>query len=174
MIYIFLNHLQVRYNCAKFHHCRICVTHFRAGDLFAPLTHPHSCAAPKMPILNRVKTGYYLELLFPETTKLLGSTKSNITKDENGEKVPYLEIIEAVSIHCNVVNNSNNSFQQNSYQNSRIHLFLINHLVSHWIFCPKILKTFDSESSYIKVWFTDQNSNPLDIEEKISITLVIN
>ena len=36
------------------------------------------------------------------------------------------------------------------------------------------LKTFDSEFSYIEVWFTDQNPNPLEIEDKINITLVIN
>ena len=36
------------------------------------------------------------------------------------------------------------------------------------------LKTFDSECSYIEVWFTDQNSNPLEIEDKTNITLVIN
>ena len=38
--------------------------------------------------------------------KLLGSTKSKITKDKNGENVSYLEITEVVSIHGNVVNNS--------------------------------------------------------------------
>ena len=38
--------------------------------------------------------------------KLLGSTKSKITKNENGENVPYLEVTEVVLIHCNVVNNS--------------------------------------------------------------------
>ena len=38
--------------------------------------------------------------------KLIGSTKSKITKDENGENVPYSEITEVVLIHCNVVNNS--------------------------------------------------------------------
>ena len=43
--------------------------------------------------------------------KLLGSTKSKITKDKNGENFPYLEIAEVVLIHCNVVNNS---YQQNS------------------------------------------------------------
>ena len=36
------------------------------------------------------------------------------------------------------------------------------------------LKTFDSEFSYIEVWFTDQNSKPPEIEDKINITLVIN
>ena len=36
------------------------------------------------------------------------------------------------------------------------------------------LKTFNSEFSYIEVWITDQNSTPLEIEDKIKITLVIN
>ena len=36
------------------------------------------------------------------------------------------------------------------------------------------LKTFNSEFLYIEVWFTDQNSKPLEIEDKINITLVIN
>ena len=42
--------------------------------------------------------------------KLLGSTKSKIPKDKNGVNIPYLEIIEIVLIHGNVVNNS---YQQN-------------------------------------------------------------
>ena len=36
------------------------------------------------------------------------------------------------------------------------------------------LKKFNSEFSYIAVWFTDQNSKPLEIEDKINTTLVIN
>ena len=43
-------------------------------------------------ILLKIKNGYSLELLTPETTKLLGSTKNKITKDKNGEDVPHLEI----------------------------------------------------------------------------------
>ena len=56
-------------------------------------------------ITFKIKTGYYLELLSPETMKLLGSAKSKITKDENGENDPHLEIIEVVLVHCNIVNN---------------------------------------------------------------------
>ena len=41
----------------------------------------------------------------PETIKLLGSTKRKITKDENGENVPYLEITEVVLTNCNTVDN---------------------------------------------------------------------
>ena len=37
--------------------------------------------------------------------KLLGSTKSKITKDKNFENIPYLEITEVVLIRCNIVSN---------------------------------------------------------------------
>ena len=56
-------------------------------------------------ITFKIKSGYYLELLTPETMKLLGNTESKITKDKNGENVPYLEIVESVLVHCSLVNN---------------------------------------------------------------------
>ena len=62
-------------------------------------------------ITFRIKTGYYFELLTPETMKLLESTKSKITKNENGENIPNLEITEVVLVHCNIVNND---YQQDS------------------------------------------------------------
>ena len=104
--------------------------------------------------------------------KLLGSTKSKITKNENGENVSYLEITEVVLIHCNVVNNS---YQQKSrilytFVSNKSFGQLLNISPGNFIF----LKTFDLEFSYFEVWFTDQNSNPLEIEDKINIALVIN
>ena len=56
-------------------------------------------------ITFKIKNGYYLELLTPETMKLLGSTESKITKDKNGENVPHLEVAELVLVHCNLFNN---------------------------------------------------------------------
>ena len=47
----------------------------------------------------KIKNGYSLELLTPETMKLLGSTKNKITKNRNGENVPLLEITEVVLVH---------------------------------------------------------------------------
>ena len=44
----------------------------------------------------KIKTGYYLELLTPETRKILGSTKGKATKYENGKNIPQLEIPEVV------------------------------------------------------------------------------
>ena len=68
---------------------------------------------------------YHLEILTPETIKLLGSAKSKITKDENGENMLNLEIIEVVLVDGNIVNSD---YQQNSRVS--LHLLLINHLVS--------------------------------------------
>ena len=59
----------------------------------------------------KIKNGYYLELLTPETMKLVGSTESKITKDKNGENVPHLEIVELVLVHRSLVNND---YQQDS------------------------------------------------------------
>ena len=116
-------------------------------------------------ITFKIETGYYLELLTSETMKLLGSTKSKITKDENGENASHLEITEVVSIHCNIVNN-------NYQQNSRVlFTFITNKSFSQLLdISPQnfiFLKTFNSEFSYIDVSFTDQNSKPLEIEDKI-------
>ena len=58
-----------------------------------------------------IKNGYYLELLTPDTMKLLASTESEITKDKNGENVLHLGLTELVLIHCNLVNNG---YQQDS------------------------------------------------------------
>ena len=62
-------------------------------------------------ITFKIKNGYSLELLTPETMKLLGSTENKITKDKNGENVPHLEITEVVLVHCDIVNND---YQQDS------------------------------------------------------------
>ena len=56
-------------------------------------------------ITFKIKTGHILELLTPKTMKLLGSTKRKITKDDNGENVPHLEITDIVLVHYNIVNN---------------------------------------------------------------------
>ena len=62
-------------------------------------------------ITFKIKKGYSLELLTPETMKLLGSTENKITEDKNGENVPQLEITEVVLFHCDIVNND---YQQDS------------------------------------------------------------
>ena len=57
-------------------------------------------------IVFKVKTGYTLELLSLETMKLLGSTKKDVDKDQDGEDVPKLESVELFLMHCNLINNN--------------------------------------------------------------------
>ena len=122
-------------------------------------------------ITFKIKNGYNLELLTPETMKLLGSTENRITKDKNGEYVPHLEITEVVLVHCNIVNNDYQqdsrvlyTFVPNKPFGSLLEISPTNHI---------FLKTFNSEFQTIEAWFTDQNSQPLEIEERINLTLVI-
>ena len=122
-------------------------------------------------ITFEIKKGYCLELLTLETMKLLGSTESKISKVKNGENVPHLAIVEVVLIHCNLVNN-------NYQQNSRIlYTFVPNKPFGRLLeISPThniLLKTFNSEFQEIKVWFKDQSSKPLEVEDKINSTLIV-
>ena len=122
----------------------------------------------------KMNTGYYLELLTPETIRLFESTNIKLDKNENCENDRNFEISkipEVVLVHCNIVNN-------NYQRNSRVfYTFVLNksfsqllHISSNYFI---FLKKFNSEL-YIEVWFTDKNSNFLEIEDKTSITLVVN
>ena len=62
-------------------------------------------------ITFKIKNGYSLEHLTPETMKLLGSTENKINEDKNIENVSNLEITEVVLVHFNIVNND---YQQDS------------------------------------------------------------
>ena len=73
--------------------------------------------------------------------KLPGGTKCKISKDEFGKNLPCLEITECVLVHCNIVNNDIDIFKE-----SCIYLFLINRLISCWIFYLKTLYFVFSKS----------------------------
>ena len=84
-----------------------------------------------------------------------------ITKDKNGENIPHLEITEVVLVHCNIVKND---YQQHSrvlytFVPDRSFCSLLEISPKNHIF----LKSFNSEIREIKVWFTDQNSQPLEM-----------
>ena len=122
-------------------------------------------------ITFKIKSGDYLELLTPETMKLLGSAESKITKNKSGENVPHLEVVELVLVHCNLVNNDYQqdsrilfTFVPNKSFGSLLEISPTNHV---------FLKTFNSEFQEINIWFTDQTSKPLELEDKINITLII-
>ena len=94
-------------------------------------------------ITFKIKDGYSLELLTSETMKLLGSTKSKISKDKNGENVPHLKITEVILVHFNMINNDYQQdsrvlypFVPNKPFGSLLDISLTNHI---------FLKTFNSE-----------------------------
>ena len=122
-------------------------------------------------ITFKIKKGYYLKLLTPETMKLLGSTESKIAKEKNGENLPHSEVVELVLVHCNLVNND---YQQDS---RILYTFVPNETFGNLLeISPTnqgFFKTFNSEFQKVKVWFTDQTSKPLELEDKINITLII-
>ena len=122
-------------------------------------------------ITFKIKNRYSLELLTKQTMKLLGSTENKITKDKNGENVPHLEITEVLLVHCNMVNNDYQqdsrilyTFFPNKSFGSLLDISPSNHIC---------LKTFNSEYDEIIIWFTDQNSKPLEIEDRTNLTMII-
>ena len=114
-------------------------------------------------IVFKVKTGYKLELLSSDTMKLVGSTKKGVDQDKNGEDVPNLESVEVVLVHFNLVNNS--------YQQALKVLFTFvpnkqcGQLINIFPHSLTMLSTTNTEFSSNEVWFLDQDSEPLEIEE---------
>ena len=121
-------------------------------------------------IVFNIKTGYKLKLSSSETMKLLGSTKKDVDQDKDWEDVIKLESVEVVLMHCNLV--------KNYYQQaSKVFTFVPNkqfgqliNIATHSLIK---LSTTNTEFSSIKVWFTDQNSEPLEIEDSANFTLII-
>ena len=119
----------------------------------------------------KINAGYKLELLSSERMKLFGSTKKNVDQDKDGDDVPNLESVEVVLVHCNLVNNN---YQQTSKE---LFTFVPNKQFGQLInIAPHsltVLGTTNTEFSFIEVWFNDQNSESLEIEDNVNLTLII-
>ena len=102
--------------------------------------------------------------------KLLGSSTDTTDGDKNSELVPTLESVDLVLVHCNVVNNS---YQQAS---KVLFTFLPNKKYGQLItVSPEtliMLKTVNTEFSFIEIWFTDQDNRSLEIEDSVNISLI--
>ena len=103
--------------------------------------------------------------------KLLGSSTDTIDGDKNSELVPKLESVDLVLVHCNLVNNS---YQQAS---KVLFTFVPNKKYGQLItVSPEMLimlKTVNTEFSFIEIWFTDQDNRPLEIEDSVNISLIV-
>ena len=103
--------------------------------------------------------------------KLLGNTKKVVNKDKNGENVPKLKIFEVVLVHCNVVKNDyhHTSKVLFTFVPSKTFGQLIN--ISPHAFT--MTNTVNTEFTYVEVWFPDQSSKALEIEDNVNLTLII-
>ena len=122
-------------------------------------------------IAFKTMTGYKLELLTPETMKLLGSTKNDVDKDKDGQIAPKLKSVEVALVHCNLV--------KNYYEHTSKVLFgfvpnkQFEQLINISTYSLTMMNTVNTEFSYVEVWFTDQISKALEIEDKVNLTLII-
>ena len=94
---------------------------------------------------------------------MLGSTIKDADKNKDGENVRKLESLELVLVHCNLV--------KNDYQHTSKEQFgqLINIKLNSLI----MMNTINTEFSHIEIWFTDQFSKPLEIEDNVNLMLII-
>ena len=85
--------------------------------------------------------------------------------------MPKLETVEVILVHCYLVNNS--------YQKASKVLFTFvpnKQFVQVITITPHsltMLKTTNAEFSFSEIWFTDQINRPLEIEDNVNITLII-
>ena len=103
--------------------------------------------------------------------KLLGSTKKDVDSDKYSENVPKLESVEVVLAHCNLVKND---YQQTS---KVLFSFLPNkqfgQLTNISPHSLTMMNTINTQFSFVEVWFTDQASKALGIEDNVNLTLII-
>ena len=103
--------------------------------------------------------------------RLLGSTKKGVDKDKDGENVPKLESAENALVHCNIV--------KNDYQHTSKVLFTfvpnkqLGQLVNISTYSLTMMNTLNTEFSSVEVWFRDQASKALEIEDNVNLTLTI-
>ena len=122
-------------------------------------------------IVFKIKTGYKLELLTSERMKLLGGTNKVVDQDKNGENVPNLVSVEVVLVHCNLF--------KNDYQHASKALFSfvpnkkLGQLLNISSNTLTMMNTVNTEFSFVEVWFTDQTSKALEIEDNVNLTIII-
>ena len=83
-----------------------------------------------------------------------------------------LKVVKVFLVQCNLVDNQ---YQQKSkvlfiFTPNKAYAYLLNVEPSNLVF----LKTYNTEFDEIIITFTDQNSRPLEIEDKVNLTLHIN
>ena len=118
-----------------------------------------------------IKRSHKLELSFPKTMRLLGSAKEDKDHDKDEEDVPRLESAEVVLVHYNLVSNN---YQQAS---KVIFTFVPNkqfgQLITNAPHSLIALNATTIEFSSIEVWFTEQKSKQLEVEDNVHRPLIL-
>ena len=97
--------------------------------------------------------------------------KKDFDKDKDGKHVPKFEPLEVVLVHCNLV--------KNDYQQTSKVLFTFvpkkqfGELINISPYFLTMMNTVNTEFSSVEVWFTDQASKALEIEDNVNLTLII-
>ena len=118
----------------------------------------------------KIKMGDKSELLTLETMRLLGSTKKGFDKDKDSKNRPKLESAEVLLVHCNLV--------KNDYQHTSKVLFSFvpnkqfGELINISPHSLAIMNTVNTEFSFVQIWFTDQVSKALEIEDNFNLALI--
>ena len=104
--------------------------------------------------------------------KLFRSTQKLIDKTRNGEKVRSLQVVEVFLVQCNL---ADNQYQQKSkvlytFTPNKPYAYLLNVELNNLL----SLRTYNAEFDEIIITFTDQNERPLERENKVHLTLLIN
>ena len=104
--------------------------------------------------------------------KLFGGTKKLIEKTKNGVKLPSIEVVKIVLLRCNLVDNQ---YQQKSevlctFTPNKTYVHMLNVERSNSVF----LKIYKREFGEIIITFTYQNGRPLEVEDKVNLTLLVN
>ena len=103
--------------------------------------------------------------------RLLGGTEKDVDSNKNIENVLKLESAEVVLVHCNLV--------KNDYQHTSNVLFSFlpnkqfDQLTNISPDSLTMINTVNTEFSFVEVWFTDQASKALEIEDNVNLTLTI-
>ena len=103
--------------------------------------------------------------------RLLGNRKRDVDKDKDGENEPKLEPAEGVLVHCSLI--------KNDYQHTSkvLFTFLSNkqfgQLINVSPHSLTMMNTVNTEFSSVEVWFTNQVSKALEIEDNVNLTHII-
>ena len=100
--------------------------------------------------------------------KLLESTTKDVDSDKNSENVPKLEFVEVVLVHCNLVYQHTSKVLFSFVPNEQFGQLI--HISPHSL---TMMNTVNTEFSFVEVWFTDQTSKALEIEDNVNLILII-